>query len=74
MDNYNITKYIEIGTYYYLDHLLHRTDGPAIEQIDGKCFFYIFGTKMSFSLWLINIESSKEEKMLYKLKWGGQLP
>jgi hypothetical protein len=40
MENYNRIEKYEYATYYCLNDLLHRIDGPAIEYISGsKCWF-----------------------------------
>ena len=37
--NIKISKYGD--KYYYINNLLHREDGPAVEFIDGSKFWYV---------------------------------
>jgi len=56
--------------YWLLNGKLHRTDGPAVEYIDGRVDFFLNGTLYPFEIWLKDTPISDEERVLLKLKYG----
>jgi hypothetical protein len=45
MKNYDHVMKVGSGTFYYLGNELHRTNGPAIEYLEGMKGYYIYGKK-----------------------------
>lgn len=56
--------------YWFQNHLLHRTDGPAIEYRDGAKSWFIDGKQYTFKQWLAKCSLSDEEKCELVLIYG----
>ena len=63
---------LPIGTKLWRLHgyILHRTDGPAIELLDGRVSWYLDGIKYPFDEFLELTTCSPEEKCMLKLRYG----
>jgi len=56
---------------WYINHKLHREDGPAIIYSKyGKKCWYLNNKEYSFEEWCKILNKSDEEKNLLKLKYG----
>ena len=62
MENYNKIVKSEWATYYYLNGLLHRIDGPAEDEWYSKTKYWWLEGKQ------INCKSQEEFERLIKLK------
>lgn len=69
--NENVHKIeMSMGTIYFKGKLIHRTDGPAIEDHKGNISWFINGTQYSFYEWLKLCSLPQEEKAELVLIYG----
>jgi predicted lipoprotein with Yx(FWY)xxD motif len=55
-NNYEIIERSDGSKFWFLNHKLHRTDGPAVEFSDGTKYWYLNGKQYSFSVWCKKIK------------------
>ena len=56
---------------WYLNGKLHREDGPAVEYTNGEVGWALNGKRIPFDEWLIAVKASDEQKIFWKLQYGG---
>jgi hypothetical protein len=67
-------KYKDGSEYWFVDGLLHRTDGPCstnTEEIirEERYEWAILGQVMTFRNWCLNLNKSKADELLLRLKY-----
>lgn len=54
---------------WHINGTLHRTDGPALDCVDGFRRWYINGQRLTFNDWLSQVAHTEEERMALILRW-----
>jgi hypothetical protein len=63
-------EYADGDKYWYIYNELHRTDGPAIIYADGDKSWYIKDIKYSFDEFVIEMNWTQEEIVIWKLQYA----
>lgn len=56
MIEYRVSVHEDGSTYWRLNGLYHRTDGPAIESVGGYKAWYLNGTQMTEEEYMCEVE------------------